>query len=114
MLGHGFELADAGDVAVHIDAQAVPLLPGAMEYAYRGAVTGGGFRNREYLDGKVELSADVSEELAHVLFDPQTSGGLLFALGPEQAEQAEERFAEADLPLWRVGEVSEGRGVVVA
>ena len=114
ILGHGFELAEAGDVAVRIDAQTVPLLPGAIDYAYRGIVTGGGFRNREYLDGKVELSADVSEELAHVLFDPQTSGGLLFALGPQRAAQAEERFAEADLPLWRIGEVIEGRGVVVA
>ena len=114
ILGHGFELAEAGDVAVRIDAQTVPLLPGAIDYAYRGIVTGGGFRNREYLDDKVELSADVSEELAHVLFDPQTSGGLLFALGPQQAAQAEERFAEADLPLWRIGEVIEGRGVVVA
>jgi selenide,water dikinase len=114
VLGHGFELADAGDVQVRIDSTALPLLPGAIEYASRGVLTGGGFRNRDYLEGKVELAGAVGDDLAHVLFDPQTSGGLLFALDRERTAQAEQRFAAADLPLWRIGEVAEGRGVRVA
>ncbi len=113
VLGHSYEIAAASDVALRIDAAALPLLPGAMDYAYRGVVSGGGFRNRDYLEGKVELHPDISEELTHVLYDPQTSGGLLFAIAGENVAEAEERFAQADMPLWRIGDVIEGRGVTV-
>ncbi len=113
VLGHSYEIAGASDVALRIDAAALPLLPGAMDYAHRGVVSGGGFRNRDYLEGKVELHPGLSEELAHVLYDPQTSGGLLFAVAGENVAAAEERFAQADMPLWRIGDVIEGRGVTV-
>ncbi len=114
MLGHAFEIADAGDVQLRIDSASLPLLRGAIEYASRGVLTGGGFRNRDYLAGKAELADAVGDDLAHVLFDPQTSGGLLFTLDGRRSVEAEERFAKADLPLWRIGEVAEGRGVRVA
>ncbi|MDP6606354.1 MAG: AIR synthase-related protein, partial [Dehalococcoidia bacterium] len=114
VLGHGFELADASEVQVRIESASLPLLPGAIDYASRGVLTGGGFRNRDYLEGKVELADAVGDDLAHVLFYPQTSRGLLFALDGQRSAEAEERFATADLPLWRIGEVAEGRGVRVA
>ena len=114
LLGHGHELAAASGVGLHIECGALPLLAGAREYAYRGVVSGGGFRNRSYLEGKVTRSPAVTEEMAHILYDPQTSGGLLFTLDGERAADAEARFATADLPLWRIGEVVEGSGVAVA
>ena len=113
LLGHGYEIASASDVALCFDAGSLPLLPGARNYAYRGVVTGGGFRNRTHLDGKVQIAAAVDEDFRHILYDPQTSGGLLFASPISNAAQLEERFAKAGVALWDVGEVIEGRGVTV-
>ena len=114
LLGHGYELAAASEAGIRIDAAAVPLLPGAELYAYRGVLTGGGARNREYLEGKVRVDAGVSEDLQHVLFDPQTSGGLIFAVPPARSAEVERRSAEGGVPVWRVGEVVTGSGVSVA
>lgn len=113
ILGHGYEIANASNAALCIATSHIPLLPGALEYASRGIVTGGAARNRNYLAGKVSFTDDIPEELQHILFDPQTSGGLLFAAPPEKADEVEARFAAAKLPVWRVGEVIEGRGIIV-
>ncbi len=113
LLGHGYEIAVASGVGLRLAASQVPLLPGALEYASRGIITGGAGRNRKYLEGKVRILAGVSEALQHVLFDPQTSGGLLFAVAPGQADEVEERFAAAELSVWRVGNTFEGEGVEV-
>ena len=112
-LGHAYEMAAAGDVWIRFTASALPMLPGALEYAYRGTTTGGAVRNRHYLDGKVEISSDVTEEMRQILFDPQTSGGLLFAVPAEAVAKIESGFKRAGLPLWCVGVVHEGRGVAV-
>ncbi len=113
LLGHAYEMAAASGVALRITASAVPVLPGALEYAAAGIVTGGASRNRKYLAGKASLAPDIPEALEHVLFDPQTSGGLLFALPANRAPEAEARFAAAKLPLWRIGEAAAGSGVEV-
>ncbi len=114
VLGHGYEMAAASGVALRFAAARIPVLPGALEYAARGIVTGGAARNRKYLQDKVTVAPGVPEDLEHVLFDPQTSGGLLFAVAPEKAREVEARFAAAGLPVWRVGAVVKGKGVQVA
>ncbi len=113
LLGHAHEMAEAGGVGMRISAGVLPLLPGAEDYAYRGIVTGGGERNRAHLDGRVRFGGEISEDMQHLLFDPQTSGGLLFALPPAAADRAERRFAEAGEPLWCIGDVFEGEGIVI-
>ena len=113
LLGHASEMAEAGDVGIRISAGVLPLLPGAEEYAYRGIVTGGGERNRAHLEARLRINEGVSIDLEHLLFDPQTSGGLLFALPSEAVEAAERRFAEAGEPLWCIGEVFAGEGIIV-
>lgn len=113
ILGHGQELAKAGAVSLCLDASAIPLLPGAMEYAYRGVLTGGGARNRKHLDGTIRIDRAVSPDLTHLLYDPQTSGGLLMAVAPEHAAEVECRFAAENAPAWRVGEVQPGAGITV-
>jgi selenide,water dikinase len=113
ILGHAYEMAAAGGAGIRFSASDLPLLPGALDYAYRGITTGGAARNRRFLEGKVTLSADVSEEMLHILFDPQTSGGLLFAVPPEATQDLEYSFGESEQPLWHVGEVTEDRGVHV-
>jgi selenide,water dikinase len=113
ILGHAYEIADASSVGLRLSASSMPLLPGALEYAARGIVTGGASRNRSHLQGKVTLSDEVSEEMQHILFDAQTSGGLLLVVAPDKAAEVEARFAAADLSVWQVGEVVEGRGIEV-
>ena len=114
ILGHGYEMAAASGAALRLSAARIPLLPGALEYASQGIVTGGAARNRKHLRDKVTIASGVSEEMRHVLFDPQTSGGLLLAVGPGKAAEVEAAFAAADLPAWKVGEVVKGKGVQVA
>ena len=114
ILGHGYEMAVASGAALRLSAARIPLLPGALEYASRGIVTGGAARNRKHLQDKVTIAGGVSEEMRHVLFDPQTSGGLLLAVGPGKAAEVEAAFAAAELPVWKVGEVVKGEGVQVA
>lgn len=113
LLGYAHELAESGEVGLHIEASAVPLLPGAMQYAYRGTVTGGGMRNRSFLEDKARISEAVDDDLGHLLVDPQTSGGLLFAVPPERAAELERAAADAGLGLWRIGEARTERGVSV-
>jgi len=114
ILGHGYEMAVASGAALRLSAARIPLLPGALEYASRGIITGGAARNRKHLQDKVTIAEEVSEEMRHVLFDPQTSGGLLLAVGPGKAAEVEAAFAAAELPVWKVGEVVKGKGVQVA
>jgi len=113
LLGHGYEMAAASGVGLRLEASRAPVLPGALEYAARGILTGGAGRNRKYLADKVRLAPGIEAPLEHVLFDPQTSGGLLFALPPERAADAEAAFNVASLPLWRIGSVVHGVGLEV-
>lgn len=113
LLGHAYEMAAASGVAIRISAGAAPVLPGALAYAEQGIVTGGAGRNRKYLADKARVTVGVPEATVKVLFDPQTSGGLLFAMSPERAVEAEARFEAAALPVWRIGEVAAGSGVEV-
>ncbi|MDZ4278538.1 MAG: selenide, water dikinase SelD, partial [Dehalococcoidia bacterium] len=113
ILGHGHEIAAASGVALQFDASRLPILPGALDCAYRGTTTGGAIRNEDYLRDKAWLSPELSPEMRHVLFDPQTSGGLLFAVDSEAPVSVEEAFGKADLPVWQVGIVTDGEGVRV-
>jgi len=113
ILGHGYEMAAASAAALRFSAARIPLLPGVLEYVSRGIVTGGADRNRKHLRDKVTFADDLSEEMRHVLFDPQTSGGLLLAVGRDKAAEVEAGFAAAGLPVWQVGEVVKGKGVQV-
>jgi len=113
LLGHGYEMAAASGVALRFEASRVPLLPGALDYAAQGILTGGAGRNRAYLAGKVRLADGISEAMTHVLFDPQTSGGLFFAVPPERAGDVESDFTAVGESVWRIGEVIAGAGVKV-
>jgi selenide,water dikinase len=93
LLGHLYEMLAASEVGAELDAAAVPLLPGAREYAGRAIMTGGGRNNQAYLADKVRLVGDVPDALQAVLYDPQTSGGLLIALAPDRIGELLERLA---------------------
>jgi selenide,water dikinase len=114
LLGHGFEVADKSGVQLRIRAGTVPVLDGALEYAASGQQPGGLHRNRaHYTRAGVTVSDRVDETLSALLFDPQTSGGLLLAVPEHAAGDLVSAFQSAGEHLWEVGRVTAGSGVVV-
>jgi selenide,water dikinase len=115
LLGHAAEMARHSRVGLRIEAAALPLLPGALEFARAGAVPGGLQRNREFLeaDAYVQYEGELEEARRLLLFDPQTSGGLLFALDPAAAGELRRRCEAAGEPCWEIGAVSAGSGITV-
>jgi selenide,water dikinase len=86
LLGHAAEMIEDTDTGMVIDSTVVPVLPNAPELARMGMVPGGLQRNREFRQDMVEIDRKVPGYLADILFDPQTSGGLLIAVAPEKAD----------------------------
>jgi selenide,water dikinase len=93
LIGHAREMAAASQVTIEIDSRAVRFLPGAVEYARRGAIPGGLKNNREFAASCVEGQSDVDD----LLYDPQTSGGLLISLPEADAAKLEAGFSDAYL-----------------
>jgi selenide,water dikinase len=85
LLGHTAEMIENTGMGMVIRAAEVPILPQAKELAQEGFIPGGLRRNQEYRRNMVSFGAGVPEYLKDLLFDPQTSGGLLIALAPEKA-----------------------------
>ncbi len=94
LTGHAWEVARASKVTFEIEAARLPVLPGALKLAGKGLLTKGDRTNREYVGNDVQLSTAVSKELASVLFDPQTAGGLLICIAADQAEALLSRLRE--------------------
>ena len=86
LLGHAWELARASKVTIEIDSAKVPLLDGALELAAQGVLTTGDKTNREYIGDDIDIAEGVSKELRHLLFDPQTAGGILISLTADRAD----------------------------
>jgi selenide,water dikinase len=87
LLGHSQEMAAGTDVTIVLNSAALPLLPGAVDLAEEGHLTGGCRRNRAYLQDKVSVDESVRPGLVEIGFDPQTSGGLLIAVPAAQASR---------------------------
>lgn len=99
LLGHAREMALASDVTLEIDSRNVQYFDGAIEYAQAGAIPGGLNNNREFIVGCVEGSSDFED----LLYDPQTSGGLLLAMPPADAARYVKKYPDA----FRMGRVLE-------
>lgn len=79
-LGHTYEMAVGSDCTIKIETKNLPILPGAVEHARLGIIPAGAYDNRNYLEKFVQIGQGVKREIADILFDPQTSGGLLISL----------------------------------
>ena len=86
LLGHAWEMARASKVTIEIDANAVPLLEGALELASQRMLTSGDKTNREYVGTDIEIGGSVDENVVRLLFDPQTAGGMLIAIDEKKAD----------------------------
>ena len=86
LLGHGYEMAQGSNCTLHITVDTVPYHADALEFASMGLVPAGAYRNRQYAGPGVKLCREISLAMQDILYDPQTSGGLLFALPEKDAE----------------------------
>jgi len=86
LLGHASEMIENRDAGIRIFSDKVPFLPGVRELAEMGILPAGLYRNRDFRMPLIEVSPNCPEWRFDILFDPQTSGGLLFALAADQAE----------------------------
>ncbi len=114
-LGHTVQLAQNSQVGINIDIASIPFFPEAGEFAKQGLCPGGLHRNREFYSPCVKIASEVPTYIQDVLFDPQTSGGLLLSLAPRKAELLLGRLRQAGVEdAAIIGEaVSQPRGMVI-
>lgn len=109
LMGHAYEMASASKISFKIYSKKVPYLEEAKEYAKMGGVPVRAFTNRQYIRDKYKFN-NVPEWMQDMLFDPQTSGGLLFTCPREEGEQVIKDLEKLDLPSAIIGEVVEQQG----
>jgi selenide,water dikinase len=114
LLGHGLELARGAGLQMQLELGQIPLLPGVLELAAQGNVTGASGRNWASYGAEVQLPADISPAHKALLSDPQTSGGLLVSCTPEAADEVLACFARHGFAAARqIGRMGEGSGIAV-
>jgi len=109
LLGHAGEMVQASEAGIAISAERLPLLPGARELAEAGQWSGGMKRNRRHVDavfaGRLRMDPTVPEFLVSLLFESETSGGLLFSAAPGEARGVLDAFRRRGEECWDIGEV---------
>lgn len=113
LLGHAMEMALASAQKFVFKMNQVPLLPGATDYAADFIFPGGAANNRLFFEKDVVFAPSLSEAEQMILWDPQTSGGLLLALPPERWDDFQNACRERQQLAWIVGQVTSGHGIEV-
>lgn len=107
LLGHALEMAMGSNVSIKIYHKNIPVITNALEYASMGLVPAGAYGNREYVGNNVLIDENVPKNIEDILFDPQTSGGLLISVKRDKAELLLEKLSSLTTKYAVVGEVIE-------
>lgn len=107
LIGHSFEMAQGSECSIHIQTEQIPYHSEALELAAMGLVPSGAYRNREYAEADVMVCGDIPLAMQDILYDPQTSGGLLIALPKEEAEECLAKLKEKIPQVSIIGYVTE-------
>jgi selenide, water dikinase len=113
LLGHGMEMAQASGVSLKFNFREIPFISGARKYAEGGIFPGGAFDNKKHFEANVRFTASVDEPNQMLLFDPQTSGGLLLGVPRRILDSFLARAQEMDQAVWVIGGVEEGNGIEI-
>jgi selenide,water dikinase len=113
LLGHGIEIAEASGVALRFHLPAIPFLAGARSYAEGGNFPGGSADNRLYFGERVRFSNTIDEYYQMLLFDSQTSGGLLLAVDERKLDAFLKECSRESVHAWPIGRVEDGAGITV-
>ena len=109
LMGHGLEMAQGSDTELEIDTKAIDLIAESLEFAKMGILPAGMYRNRNFAEESVD-AGDVELAVQDMLYDPQTSGGLLIAVHPDDADAMEAELKGAVPSAQRIGKVCTYRG----
>lgn len=109
LLGHSFEMAQGSDVTITLHVDGIDLIPAALEFARMGVLPAGMYRNRTFAEPGVD-AGDTEIAVQDLLYDPQTSGGLLMAVAPEDADDLLAELKDAVPSAQRIGVVEEYHG----
>ena len=112
LLGHAHEMASPSGVRFRFELRQLPFLAGAKDYADLWLFPAGTCNNERTFQDHITFR-EIPDEIQQLLYTPETSGGLLIALGPAEADRLERLYRQAGQPVWRVGEVMEGEGIEV-
>ena len=113
LLGHGMEMANASGVYLKFNFADIPFISGAGKYARQGIFPGGAFDNKKHFESGVQFSAALDEPKQMLLFDPQTSGGLLLGIPPQSLDSFVARAREIGQAVSIIGSVETGTGIQV-
>ncbi len=107
LTGHASEVARASRISIHIDHRKLPLLPGTLDYSREGFCAAGLTNNRDFFGQHVRIADTVPPDVQNVLFDPQTSGGLLIFCQPDDADALLKKLRDAGIPAVEIGSTGE-------
>ena len=110
--GHVSEMAAGSHVTIEVDVKALPFIPGVLEIASQNR-SGGMATNKDHFSPAIQFHAGVPDDLRDLVFDPQTSGGLLISVGPAAAERSMENLVKAGIQAAFVGTVRLKTGSLV-
>ena len=113
LLGHGMEMAKASGVSLRFIYAKIPFIGGARKYAEQGIFPGGAFDNQKHFESSVKFAGSIDEPSQMLLFDPQTSGGLLLGVPRERLDSFLARAHEINQSIWVVGSVEAGTGIEI-
>jgi selenide,water dikinase len=113
LTGHAMEIADASGVCIQLDFKSIPFFDFSLRYARQGTFPGGAFDNKHYFGEKVHFTVQISEPEQMLLFDPQTSGGLLLIVPPDTLPSFQKHAQEINQSFWVIGDVVQGAGIIV-
>jgi selenide,water dikinase len=111
LIGHASEMAKASNTALEFEVCDIPILPNARKYAEQMIFPGGAYDNRHHYERVVQLEIPLDDAQKMLFFDPQTSGGLLLAVPPENSAIFEAEMRRLGGSFWQVGRVVEGEGI---
>lgn len=111
LLGHAYEMASTSKVELVFTAKKIPFLRGARQYGEKWFFAGGAADNQLFYKKFVNFSQDIDEVTEMLLFDPQTSGGLLIACPPSKIHEFESSAHQLNIPYWIIGQAFPGQGL---
>jgi selenide,water dikinase len=109
LMGHSFEMAQGSDCTIHFDVANIPYHKEAFEFAEMGFIPAGAYRNRQFAEKGVYAPESISRAMQDIMYDPQTSGGLLIAVSENDAAKLYHELTESGVPAAIIGYATEAQ-----
>jgi len=106
LAGHLLEMAKGSRKQIRLDTGSIPFIPQAIEYANMGLIPAGTYATRKFCTQHIRIGSSVNQVYSDLIFDPQTSGGLLFSLPRKQAEECVNIMKDKEITAAIIGEIT--------